>query len=77
MFHWLAHHFGTDNGGGGYYLWWSGAGSDLAELALIGAGWKLLNCHEPGCWRLGTHATLEADGHHFRRCKRHHLERHR
>lgn len=33
-------------------------------------------CHEDGCPWPGTRLTVEANGHHFRRCRRHHLERH-
>lgn len=38
------------------YQWWSGAGSDLGELAIltgIGAFLHHKNCIEKGCWRLG------------------------
>lgn len=38
------------------YQWWSGLGSDLGELTLIGllaGAYKHANCEEPGCWRLG------------------------
>lgn len=79
MWHWLSHHLGMDNGSGGYYLWWSGAGSDLSEVALLGAAAGMLhqwNCHERGCWRVGRMVTVEENGHHFRRCRRHHEVRH-
>ena len=38
------------------YQWWSGAGSDLGELTLLGmalAAWKHINCEQPGCLRPG------------------------
>lgn len=38
------------------YEWWSGAGSDLGELTLLGiaiGAYKHINCEEPGCWRRG------------------------
>lgn len=76
MWHWLAHHLGTDNGAGGYYLFWSGFGANFAEFALLAGAWKVFNCHEFRCWRIGTKMTVEDNGHHFRRCKRHHDLRH-
>lgn len=33
----LAHIFGLDSASGAVYLFWSGAGSDLSELAVVGA----------------------------------------
>lgn len=42
-------------GTGRMYNFWSGLGSDLGELALVGALWRSVNCHEPGCWRPGHH----------------------
>jgi hypothetical protein len=74
--HWLAVHTGTDNTSGVYYGFWSGFGSDLAEFGILGAIGtavyqvvKKYNCHEPGCWRVGTHPA--ADGQ-FLLCYRHH-----
>ena len=74
--HWLAVHTGTVNEPGPYYGFWSGFGSDLGELGLIGAMataayqlFKKFNCHEPGCWRVGTHL---AAGGQFSLCYRHH-----
>jgi hypothetical protein len=73
---WLATHTGTDDLSGPWYGFWSGIGSDLAELTLIGAVAtgvyqivRKYNCHEPGCWRVGTHPA--ADGQ-FLLCYRHH-----
>lgn len=42
-------------GTGRWYNFWSGSGSDIGQLALLGALFRYLNCHEPGCWRLGHH----------------------
>jgi hypothetical protein len=74
--HWLAVHTGTVNETGPYYGFWSGFGSDLAEFGIIGAigtgVYQLVrkyNCHEPGCWRIGTHP---AAGGQFLLCYRHH-----
>ena len=76
MGHWLQVHTGVVNEPGPYYGFWSGFGSDLAELSILGAIAtgiyqlvKKYNCHEPGCWRVGNHPT--ADGR-FHFCYRHH-----
>jgi hypothetical protein len=73
---WLTDHLGVSNESGPWYAFWSGFGSDLAELGIIGAVGtavyqmvKRYNCHEPGCWRVGTHPA--ADGQ-FLLCYRHH-----
>jgi hypothetical protein len=74
--HWVAVHTGVDDVSGVYYGFWSGFGSDLAEFGIIGAIGTALyqvvrkyNCHEPGCWRVGTHP---AAGGQFMLCYRHH-----
>ncbi|MEZ0089919.1 hypothetical protein [Streptacidiphilus sp. EB129] len=67
----LAHWLGLDNASGPPYLWWSGAGADLGELAIIGglvSIYRRHNCEVHRCWRLGRHAT--AAGHMV--CRRHH-----
>jgi hypothetical protein len=78
--HWLAVHTGTVNESGPYYGFWSGFGSDLAEFGILGAIGtgiyqvvKKYNCHEPGCWRIGTHP---AAGGQFLLCYRHHPDYH-
>ena len=74
--YWLQVHTGTVNESGPYYGFWSGFGSDLAEFGIIGAIstaayqlFKKYNCHEPGCWRVGSHP---AAGGQFSLCYRHH-----
>jgi hypothetical protein len=78
--HWLGVHTGTINESGPYYGFWSGFGSDLAEFGILGAIGtgiyqlvKKYNCHEPGCWRVGTHP---AAGGQFLLCYRHHPDFH-
>jgi hypothetical protein len=78
--HWLGVHTGATNESGPYYGFWSGFGSDLAELGILGAIGTALyqlvkkyNCHEPGCWRVGTHP---AAGGEFLLCYRHHPDYH-
>lgn len=75
MFHVIAHLLGLDDASGRWYLWWSGAGADLGELAIIGGLVSLYrkhNCEVRRCWRLGRHAT--AAGHHV--CRLHHPDDH-
>ena len=70
--HWLAVHTGTVNESGPFYGFWSGFGSDLGELALIGAivtGYRHVNCHVKGCPRIGHHPV---EGTPYRVCRRHH-----
>lgn len=57
---------------GNYYQWWSGAGSDLGELLLLGGLITLTrhhNCHVRHCWRIGLHAV---EGTPYRVCRMHH-----
>lgn len=67
--HALSHFFGLDNASGGQYLFWSGIGSDLTYLAVVGVAWRHLNCNAKGCWRFGVHA-VEGTGHKV--CRTHH-----
>jgi hypothetical protein len=74
--HWLGVRTGIFNESGPYYGFWSGFGSDLTEFGIIGVIstgiYQLVrryNCHEPGCWRVGTHP---AAGGQFLLCYRHH-----
>jgi hypothetical protein len=71
MGHWLEHILGMDNLSGPVYGFWSGFGSDISELSLVGvmgAHLRAANCEVHGCWRIGRH--LSAAGH--RLCRRHH-----
>jgi hypothetical protein len=65
----LVHILGLDDPSGAWYLWWSGPGADLGMLAAVGAYFRHVNCHEPGCWRLGRHPV---DGTPFKVCRVHH-----
>ncbi len=54
------------------YQFWSGIGSDIGEVAILGGVITLarhVNCHVKGCWRLGGHAV---EGTPFRTCRKHH-----
>ena len=70
--HWLAIHTGTLNESGPYYGFWSGFGSDLGEISLLGGmlmAYKHLQCHDMNCRRFGFH---HIGGTPFKTCKRHH-----
>ena len=72
VWHWIEIHTGTVNESGPYYGFWSGFGSDLGEVTILGAvavGLKHVNCHDKGCWRIITH---KVDGTPFKACRKHH-----
>ena len=75
---WLQHFFGFANGdgNGSHYLFWSGAGSDLAYLSFLAAGitvYRKHNCRWHWCWRVGRHEfTDPKDGVTRMLCWRHH-----
>jgi hypothetical protein len=69
LWHWFEVHTGTVNESGPYYGFWSGFGSDIGEITLLGAviaGMKHLNCHNKGCPWPGRHTTSEG----YKLCKR-------
>lgn len=69
--HWLYVHLGIA-GSGPYYGWWSGFGSDIGEVVIIGgliSIYRRHSCHAKGCWRVGLHAV---DGTPFVTCHKHH-----
>ena len=72
----IGHLLGLDNASGPWYLFWSGFGSDLSEVAGLGLVvymfWRKHNCHEPGCWRIGAHSYRDPEGHEHVHCRRHH-----
>lgn len=73
---WLAHVLGIDDVSGRWYAWWSGAGSDLGELAIVGALFATVRrhtCHVRRCWRLGRHPVA---GTTYVVCRRHHPDDH-
>lgn len=74
--HWLAVHTGTVNESGPYYGFWSGFGSDLGEIALIGAvfaTWKHHNCAVPRCARLAHHKYEIKETKQYT-CRKHHTQ---
>jgi hypothetical protein len=66
MGNWLYTHLGIA-GTGPWYGFWSGFGSDLTELGLIGMIWRAVNCHERSCLRLGHHYQGQVVCHKHRR----------
>ncbi len=74
LWHLFLHWTGSDNVSGPYYGFWSGFGSDLGEVALLGSMIALFrhrNCNVKGCWRLG-HIDPE---HGHPACRKHHSKR--
>ena len=70
--HGFVHVLGLDNPSGYWYLWWSGLGANLQELALFGVIFTVYRrhkCHAHGCWRLGKHLV---DGTPYITCRNHH-----
>jgi hypothetical protein len=74
--HWLQVHLGITNEPGPYYGFFSGSGSDIGEIALVGAIitltgslWRKFNCHNEGCLRLGLHQLA---GGAYVVCRKHH-----
>jgi hypothetical protein len=60
MWHAILHFFGIIDEGGKGYAFWSGVGSDIGEVAIIGAVlgmYRKHNCHATRCWRIGKHPS--------------------
>jgi hypothetical protein len=72
LLHWLAIHTGTLNEGGPYYGFFSGFGSDLGEVTIIGGAYMIYrkhNCHVDRCWRIAKHPV---EGTPYVVCRKHH-----
>lgn len=75
---WAQAFFGFQNNGGNgsHYLFWSGAGSDLAYLSVaVGAltFYRKNNCKRAWCWRIGHHEFSDpSDGVSRLLCWKHH-----
>lgn len=74
IWHWILNFTGTHipSTGSQWYNFWSGFGSDIGEVVIIGGVWSLYrkhNCHVKGCWRIGKHAV---DGTPYIVCATHH-----
>jgi hypothetical protein len=58
-----------------YYGFWSGFGSDLGEVVIIGGlvhFARHANCGQKGCWRFGRHNWTDAKGVVHKLCRKHH-----
>lgn len=68
---WLLHVLGVEpRAPSTAYNFWSGFGSDLGELALLGTVLGVVrhhSCHVKRCWRLGKHPHGP-----YRLCSKHH-----
>ncbi len=68
---WLYWFLGN-SGNGSQYGFWSGFGSDIAEVAILGGVIQLYrkhNCHVRGCWRVAHHPV---EGTPYVVCRKHH-----
>jgi hypothetical protein len=63
---------GTTNGGGRWYLWWSGMFGNLTIFAALIVFYRKHNCHIHRCPRVGRHAAVDANGLEYVVCKHHH-----
>jgi hypothetical protein len=73
IWHWLLNFTGTNipANGSKWYNFWSGFGSDLGELVIIGSVVALFrhhNCTVKGCWRIGHHPVT---GTPYKTCHKH------
>lgn len=69
---WAGHFFGVSDEGGPGYGFFSGVGSDIGEVAIIGglvSIYRKHNCHVDGCWRVAKHPV---EGTPYVVCKKHH-----
>ena len=69
---WLEVHLGIEDVSGPWYAFWSGFGSDISEIAILGAIAAFIhhhNCQVKGCLRPGLHPVV---GTPYKTCKTHH-----
>lgn len=72
LLHWLAVHTGTVNESGPYYGFWSGFGSDIGEVTIIGGLITVARhstCHTKHCYRIAKHPV---DGTPYKVCRKCH-----
>lgn len=63
---------GSQNSASRSYNFWSGFGSDIGEVAIIGGLVTMVrqhNCHTKGCWRFGRHTVANGL---YKVCRHHH-----
>lgn len=69
---WFTHVAGISSETGPWYAFWSGLGSDIAEVAILGGVWSLYRkhtCHVDRCWRISRHPVA---GTPYIVCRKHH-----
>jgi hypothetical protein len=72
--HSILEFFGVVGESGKGYAFFSGIGSDIGELAIVGGLLALIrhhNCHVDRCWRIGRHPVA---GTSYIVCRKHHPE---
>lgn len=72
---WFLHYTGSNNMSGPWYGFWSGFGSDMGEVVLIGGLFSVYrkhNCHVRHCWRL---SWRQVEGTTYMVCRKHHPRR--
>ena len=57
---WLTHILGLDDGSGRWYLWWSGMGANIGEIAIVGSLASGVRHRTP--WRPARPATAHTRG---------------
>jgi hypothetical protein len=75
LWHQILEFFGVIGESGKGYGFWSGVGSDIGELGIIGGLAVLVRhhvCHVHRCWRVGRHQTPGEGNTVHTVCKRHH-----
>jgi len=55
FFHHLLSWTGMYNESGSWYGFWSGFCGGFGILAIFTVGYRKINCHTKGCWRIGHH----------------------
>jgi hypothetical protein len=76
IWHLLGFDYGLPYGHFAWYNAWSGFGSDIGEVAIVGGLVTIVrqhNCHVHKCWRLGRH---QVHGTPHKVCRRHHPDGH-
>lgn len=68
----IAHLLGLDSASSYWYTFWSGFGSDIGELAIVGGLVSIYRrhmCHVKPCWRVGRHSVSNTE---WTVCRKHH-----
>lgn len=63
---------GVVDGGGRWYLWWSGMFANVTIFAAVVLFYRKHNCHVHGCLRIGSHRATDLNGVDHVVCRHHH-----